>query len=248
MIICKNASEIEKMRAAGRIVGQTLKRLEKIVAPGVRTLALDREAEAVIRSHGAVPTFKGYRGFPGSICVSINQEVVHGIPSSRKLKEGDIVSIDCGATLNGFIGDAAVTLCVGKCRPELLTLVETTREALDAAVQACVIGHWLGDISHAVQTVAARGDYGVVREYCGHGLGRELHEAPQVPNFGVPGTGPRVSAGWTIAIEPMLNLGGFGVSVLSDGWTVVTADGKPSAHFEHSVAVTPKGPVVLTLP
>lgn len=248
MIICKNANEIEKMRAAGRVVGQTLKHLQKIIAPGVKTLALDREAEASIRSHGAVPTFKGYRGFPGSVCVSVNQEVVHGIPSSRKLKEGDIVSIDCGATLDGFIGDAAVTLCVGKCRRSVVTLVERTREALAAAVDACVIGHWLGDISHAVQAVAAKGNYGVVREYCGHGLGRELHEAPQVPNFGVPGTGPKVSAGWTIAIEPMLNLGGFGVTVLSDGWTVVTADGQPSAHFEHSVAVTPKGPIILTLP
>ena len=215
MIICKNAREIEKMRAAGRIVGRTLERLEQIVTPGVRTLALDREAEKVIRDAGAVPTFKGYRGFPGSVCVSVNEEVVHGIPSSRKLKEGDIVSIDCGATLDGYIGDAAVTLCVGKCRPEVLRLVDTTCQALAAAVEASVVGHWLGDISHAVQAVAAKENYGVVREYCGHGLGRDLHEAPQVPNFGVPGTGPRVSVGWTIAIEPMLNLGGFGFAELA---------------------------------
>jgi len=248
VIICKSDREIATMREAGRVVGQTLKLMGSLVEPGVSTQALDAEAEKFIRKKGAVPTFNGYHGFPGSVCISINEQVVHGIPSGRKLKNGDIVSIDCGATLDGFIGDAAVTLLVGKVAHRIVELVETTRIALDAAIRRCVVGMRLGDISHAVETKARKKGYGVVREYCGHGVGRDLHEAPQVPNYGRPGYGPSVARGWTIAIEPMLNLGGPGVSVLNDGWTVVTADGRPSAHFEHTVAVTENGPVIMTLP
>jgi len=248
VIICKNAQEIEKMREAGRVVAQTLGRLAGLIEPGVRTGRLDREAERFILKKGAVPTFKGYMGFPGSVCVSVNEEVVHGIPGQRKLKEGDIVSIDCGATLDGYVGDAAVTFHVGRCRPEVVELVKTTRQALDAAIAASVIGNQLGDISHAVELVAEPMNYGVVQEYCGHGVGTDLHEAPQVPNYGRPRTGVPVREGWTIAIEPMFNMGRFEVETLMDGWTVVTIDGKPSAHFEHTVAVTKDGPVVLTLP
>jgi methionyl aminopeptidase len=248
VIICKTDREIEAMREAGRIVGQTLRLMGRLVEPGISTGELDAQAEGFIRKRGAVPTFKGYQGFPGSVCVSINEQVVHGIPSGRKLKDGDIVSIDCGATLNGYIGDAAVTLLVGKVSPRVVELVETTHNALQAAIGRCVVGVRLGDISHSVETVARKKGYGVVREYCGHGVGTELHEAPQVPNYGRPGYGPVVTNGWTIAIEPMLNLGGPGVAVLNDGWTVVTSDGRPSAHFEHSVAITDAGTVILTLP
>lgn len=248
MIICKTRKELERMREAGRVVGQTLALMARLVQPGVKTIHLDREAEKFIRSKGATPTFKGYRGFPASLCVSINEQVVHGIPSQRRLKEGDIVSIDCGATLNGYIGDSAVTLPVGRCKPEIIALLQTTREALHAAIEAARIGHRLGDISQAVQSVAEPAGYGIVREYCGHGVGRQLHEAPQIPNVGIPGTGPKVTAGWSIAIEPMLNLGKSRVKELADGWTVVTQDGQPSAHFEHTVGVTPDGPVILTLP
>ncbi len=248
MIVLKNKSEIEKMRDAGRIVGQTLQRLRERVAPGVRTTDLDAEAERFIRSHGAVPTFKGYHGFPASVCISINEQVVHGFPSSRRLKEGDIISIDCGATLDGFIGDSAITVCVGRCAADVVALVATTEQALQAAIEAAVPGNRLGDISSAVEHVARGANYGIVREYCGHGVGKELHEGPQVPNYGRPGTGPLLRPGWTIAIEPMLNLGTDAVAVLDDGWTVVTQDALPSAHFEHSIAVTEDGPVILTLP
>jgi methionyl aminopeptidase len=248
VVLCKNDREIEKMREAGRIVAHTLKHLAGLVAPGLRTEVLAREAERMIRVKGASPTFKGYEGFPAAVCVSINEQVVHGIPSARKIKEGDIVSIDCGATLDGYIGDAALTVMVGSCRPEVATLVETTRMALFAGIAAAQPGSKLGDISHAVEKVAAAKSYGIVREYCGHGVGKTLHEAPQVPNYGVPGTGIPVRVGWTVAIEPMINLGTHEVEVLSDGWTVVTVDRKPSAHFEHTVAVTTSGPIILTLP
>jgi methionyl aminopeptidase len=248
VIVLKTKAEIEKMRAAGKIVGQTLKMLRKMVAPGVKTAVLDAAAEAFIRKQGAVPTFKGYHGFPAALCISVNEEVVHGFPSGRRLKEGDILSIDCGATLNGYIGDSAVTICVGHCDPAVTALVETTEKALYAAIAAANPGNRLGDISHAVEKVARASNYGIVREYCGHGVGRDLHEGPQVPNFGKPGTGPLIRPGWTIAIEPMLNLGGDAVKVLDDGWTVVTSDGRPSAHFEHSIAVTDKGADILTLP
>ncbi len=248
MIVLKTKAEIEKMRAAGKIVGQTLQMLRKMVAPGVKTSALNEAAEKFIRKRGASPTFKGYHGFPAGLCISVNEQVVHGFPSARRLKEGDILSIDCGATLNGYIGDSAVTICVGQCAPEILALVETTEKALHAAIAAATPGNRLGDISHAVEKIARASNYGIVREYCGHGVGRDLHEGPQVPNFGKPGSGPLIRPGWTIAIEPMLNLGGDSVKVLDDGWTVVTEDGRPSAHFEHSIAVTDNGADILTLP
>ncbi len=248
MIVLKTEEEIARMREAGRIVARTLNHVSQMVQPGVSTGELDREAELFIRRAGAVPTFKGYQGFPGSICVSLNDEVVHGIPSfERFIREGDVVSIDCGATFDGVIGDAATSVAVGKCRPRVLELLDITKRALDAGVRSAVVGRRLGDISHAIEVVARGGRLGIVREYCGHGVGRELHEAPQIPNFGRAGVGPVVAAGWTVALEPMLNLGTGDVRVLADGWTVVTADGKPSAHFEHTVAVTTKGPVILTL-
>ncbi len=248
MIVCKTAQEIEKMREAGRIVGLTLRLMATLVEPGIKTETLDKEAEKLIRKHKAIPTFKGYGGFPASICVSVNEEVVHGIPGNRRLKEGDIVSIDCGATLNGYIGDAAVTLAVGRVDPELVTLMDTTRAGLEAGIEKARIGNRLGDVSAAVEARANERRLGVVRDYCGHGVGTELHEAPQVPNYGTLNTGPQILKGWTIAIEPMFNLGTARVRVLNDGWTVITQDGRPSAHFEHSVAVTEKGPVILTLP
>jgi methionyl aminopeptidase len=248
MVVIKSEWEIEKMRAAGQIVGQTLRLLRRMVVPGTVTKDLDTEADRFIRGKGAIPTFKGYSGFPASICISVNEQIVHGFPSSRKLKEGDIVSIDCGATLDGYIGDSATTICVGKCSPEVLDLVATTEKSLHAAIALCLPGVHLGTVSHAVETVAGQKNYGVVREYCGHGVGRQLHEPPQVPNYGFSGQGPILSKGWTIAIEPMLNMGTHEVRLLHDGWTVVTKDSKPSAHFEHSIAVTDEKPIILTLP
>lgn len=248
MIVLKSGKEIQKMRAAGKIVGQTLERLRNRIAPGVRTQDLNDEAERFIRKQGAYPTFKGYHGFPAGICVSVNEAVVHGFPSQRRLNEGDIISIDCGATLDGYIGDSAITVCVGDCDPHIQALVATTEKALHEAIKATTAGNRLGDVSYAVEKVARAANYGIVREYCGHGVGRELHEGPQVPNYGKPGTGPLIRPGWTIAIEPMLNLGSDAVAVLDDGWTVVTQDSKPSAHFEHTVAVTDNGPEILTLP
>jgi len=248
MIVLKSDEEIARMREAGRVVARTLAELARMVEPGVSTAELDREAERFIRQAGAIPTFKGYQGFPASVCVSINEEVVHGIPSPRRIiQEGDVVSIDCGATLGGVIGDAALSVAVGKCRPRMLELLEITKRALDAGIRAATVGRRLGDISHSIELVAKAGRLGIVWEYCGHGVGHQLHEAPQVPNYGRAGVGPAVVAGWTVALEPMLNLGTGDVRVLSDGWTVVSADGKPSAHFEHTVAVTAKGPVILTL-
>lgn len=248
MIICKSEYEIEKIRNAGRVVALTLARLASMVEPGLKTVLLDREAERFIRSLAGVPTFKGYRGFPASVCISVNEEVVHGLPSQRRLKKGDIVSLDCGVTLDGYIADSAITVPVGKISPEVQELLDTTRRALEAAIEHVRPGNRLGDISHAVEVTAASKGYGVVRDYCGHGVGRELHEEPQVRNFGRPGTGPKVMVGWTVAIEPMLNLGTHEVNVLPNGWTVVTADGLPSAHFEHTVAATADGPRILTLP
>jgi methionyl aminopeptidase len=247
MIIRKSKTEIEKMRAAGLIVAQVLKRLEKIVEPGMTTRDLDREAEKMIQDAGAYPTFKGYHGYPASICTSINDEVVHGIPSNRKLREGDIVGIDCGATLQGYVGDSAITVPVGKVGDPVTRLLEVTRQSLFQAIDKCQVGNRLGDVCNAVQAYVEPRGYSVVRNYCGHGVGRAMHEEPQVPNYGRPGTGPVLREGWVIAIEPMINLGHEDVQVLSDGWTVITMDGKPSAHFEHTVAITSEGPQILTL-
>ena len=246
MVIRKSRSELEKMRRAGLIVAETLRDLRKMIEPGVSTRELDAYAEKKIRSAGAYPTFKGYRGFPGSICASVNDEVVHGIPSERKLREGDIIKIDCGATLDNFIGDAAITVPVGKVSPEVESLLQVTRESLFKAVEKMVPGNRLFDVSFAVQEYVEERGYTVVREFCGHGVGQRMHEDPQVPNYGRPGTGPRLKEGWVLAIEPMVNQGAHEINILSDGWTVKTKDGQVSSHFEHTIAVTEDGPVVLT--
>lgn len=234
------------MRAAGRIVAAVLQRLTEMVEPGRTTGDLDKEAEGIIRAAGAIPTFKGYHGFPASICTSVNDEVVHGIPGNRVLKDGDIIGIDCGATLQGYVADAAVTVPVGTISEEVRGLVAFTRESLFAAIEKCRVGNRLGDVCNAVQAYVEPKGYSVVQNYCGHGVGRAMHEDPQVPNYGEPGTGKWLREGWVIAIEPMINLGAHDVKTLSDGWTVVTKDGRPSAHFEHTVAITENGPRILT--
>ncbi|SMB88925.1 methionine aminopeptidase, type I [Thermanaeromonas toyohensis ToBE] len=247
MIILKGRREIELMRRAGRVVAEVLAILEQHIAPGVTTLELNRIAEEALSRRGAIPAFKGYRGFPASICVAINQEVVHGIPSLKKLAEGDIISIDIGAVIDGYYGDAAATFPVGAIDEEKKRLLKVTREALWQGIKQAVVGNRLSDISHAIQSYVESNGFSVVRDYVGHGIGREMHEDPQVPNFGRPGRGPRLRPGMTLAIEPMVNAGTHEVLTLSDGWTVVTADGKPSAHFEHTVAITEDGPDILTL-
>lgn len=247
MIIGKSKRELEKMRAAGRLVGQVREHIRGLVQPGVTTMELDREAEKMIRDAGALPTFKGYNGFPYSICASVNEQIVHGFPSQYVLKEGDIFSIDCGVTLEGFVGDTATTVPVGKVDDEKLKLIQVTEECLDRAIQKCHAGNHLGDIGWAVQQHAEANGYTVVRDYVGHGIGRRMHEDPQIPNYGRPGLGPKIKNGYVFAIEPMVNLGSHFTKVLSDGWTVVTVDGKPSAHFEHTIAITEEGPEVLTL-
>ena len=235
------------MRAAGQIVGQVLQHLTAMVEPGITTRDLDQEAERMIRAAGGLPTFKGYHGYPASICASVNEEVVHGIPGDRKLKEGDIIGIDCGVTLQGYVGDSAVTVPVGEISDELRRLLQTTRESLFEAIAQCQVGNRLGDVSHAVEAYVEPKGYSVVQNYCGHGIGRAMHEDPQVPNYGKPGSGPVLREGLVLALEPMINLGRHHTKQLKDGWTVVTLDGRPSAHFEHTVAITLDGPQVLTL-
>lgn len=234
------------MRAAGHLVGLVLQELTKIVEPGIATIEVDRAAEKMIRDAGALPTFKGYHGFPYSICASVNEQVVHGFPSDYELKDGDIFSIDCGVTLDGFVGDTATTVPVGSVNEEWLELVRVTRECLDLAIEQCRPGKHLGDIGAAIQEHAESHGYSVVRDYVGHGIGRRMHEDPQIPNYGKPGQGPKIKAGYVFAVEPMINLGTHYTKVLGDGWTVVTLDGKPSAHSEHTIAITQEGPEVLT--
>lgn len=246
MIILKSEREINYMRDAGRIVAETLQEVKKAVRPEITTLELDHIAADYIKSCGAIPTFKGYHGFPGNICASVNEQVVHGIPGVKKLKNGDTVSIDIGAVINGYHGDAALTFPVGEIDAEVQKLLNVTEESLYKGIEQAIAGNRLSDISHAVQTHAEKHGYGVVRDYVGHGIGRNMHEDPQIPNYGIPGHGPRLKPGMTLAIEPMINMGTHVVNVLDDGWTVVTADGKPSAHFEHSIAITPDGPEILT--
>ncbi len=246
MIICKSDSEIQRMREAGRIVALTHEELRKAVQPGITTLELDQIAETTIRKHGAEPSFKGYNGFPASICASVNEELVHGIPGKRVLKEGDIISIDAGAYIHGFHGDAAITLPVGKISSEAQALLEVTEQSLYEGIRKAVIDNRLSDISHAIQTyVEARG-YSIVRDYVGHGIGANMHESPQIPNFGLPSRGPRLKKGMVLAIEPMVNIGSYHVRTLLDNWTVVTEDGKWCAHFEHTIAITDNGPEILT--
>lgn len=234
------------MRRSGLIVATTLARLRQMVKPGISTLELDEAAEASIRGAGAIPTFKGYKGFPASICASVNEEVVHGIPSERRLKEGDIIKIDCGATLDGYVGDAAISVPVGQIAPEWQRLLDVTRESLLKAIEKMVAGNHLYDVSYAVQQYVEENGFSIVRDFCGHGIGQRMHEDPQVPNYGRPGTGPVLKEGWVLAIEPMVNEGTHEVRILKDGWTVKTRDGRASSHFEHTIAVTEDGPRVLT--
>jgi len=247
MIVYKSREEIDKMRRAGRIVATTIDAVLEKVRTGVSTQALDAVAEQVIRSEGAMPSFLGYRGYPASICASINDQIVHGIPGERIIEEGDVLSLDFGAIWEGFHGDSAVSVIVGKSRsPEAQKLVRVTEEALNAGIAQIKAGGHLSDISHAVQQVAEGAGFGVVREYVGHGIGRHLHEDPQVPNFGSPRRGPVMREGLVIAVEPMINAGGWETMLMPDKWTVVTADGSLSAHFEHTIAITEDGPEVLT--
>lgn len=247
MIIRKSQAELAIMREAGRIVAEVLDHLEAMIRPGVSTKELDEAAEELIRRRGAEPAFKGYRGYPATLCTSVNEEIVHGIPRrERKLREGDIISVDVGVRFRGFYGDAARTFPVGTIAPEHGRLLEVTRRALDLAIEQARVGKRLSDISATVQRYVESHGFSVVRDFVDHGIGRNLHEEPQVPNFGEPGQGPRLKEGMTLAIEPMVNLGGPGARILEDRWTAVTADGKWSAHFEHTVAVTESGPVILS--
>jgi methionyl aminopeptidase len=248
VITLKSPRELETMRRAGKIVHDTLAHMAEILKPGMNTAELDAEAERFIRSHaGAVPSFKGLYGFPASLCTSVDVEIVHGIPSHTKvLHEGSIVSIDCGVHLDGLHADSAVTLAVGEIPAEVQRLLEVTTASLHAGIAAAIVGNHVGDIGHAVQQVAEEVGFGVVRELVGHGIGARFHEEPQVPNFGVPGRGPALKAGMTLAIEPMITAGNPATKTLKDKWTVVTVDGSLSAHFEHTFAITDSGPVVLT--
>ncbi len=235
------------MREAGRIVADILQVLRQKVAPGITTIELDRIAESECDKRKVKPAFKGYGGFPFTICSSPNEKVVHGFADHKPLVEGDILSIDFGVVYKGFYGDAALTLAVGELDREKARLLQVTEKSLELGIQAAQVGGRLSDISHAVQSYVEKEGFSVVREFVGHGIGRQLHEAPQIPNFGPPGQGPRLKVGMTLAIEPMINAGVAGVRILEDGWTAVTADGMPSAHFEHTVAITENGPEILTL-
>jgi methionyl aminopeptidase len=249
MIIIKSPPEIGAMRRAGAVVGQFFEAVESLVQPGNATFALEEFAEEFVRRHGVKGAFKGYLGYPANLCTSINEEVVHGIPSRKRvLREGDIVSIDFGVVRDGYYGDAARTYAVGNVPAASRKLMQATEESLARAVEASLPGNRIGDISAAVQETAEGAGFSVVRDFVGHGIGRMLHEEPQVPNFGARGTGPRLSAGMVLAIEPMVNEGGYEVEILPDGWTVVTRDRRRSAHFEHMVAVTEEGCEILTLP
>jgi len=246
MIICKSEAEIERMKEAGAIVASCLRFAQRNMTVGLTTAEIDQHIEKIIRSGGAKPAFKGYRGYPASACISVNEQVVHGIPGKRRLRAGDIVGIDVGAELRGYFGDAAATFAIGSLSSEGNTLLQVTRSALYAGIEAARIGNRLGDVSNAIQRTGEGHGFSVVREFVGHGIGRSMHEEPQVPNFGDRGRGPVLEEGMVLALEPMLNMGTYEVKVLRDGWTVVTADGKPSAHFEHTVAITANGPRILT--
>lgn len=242
MIVLKTTEEIEVMTRASTLVAETLETLKRAVRPGVTTDELDRLAEEFIRSRGGVPAFKGYRNYPKTLCASVNDQVVHGIPSQRVLKEGDIVGLDLGAIVDGFYGDSAVTVPVGAVHPRASGLLRVTEEALYKGIDQAVVGNRLSDISHAIQRHAEAAGFAVVTDFVGHGIGRQLHEDPQIPNHGKPGQGPRLQVGMVLAIEPMVNVGQSGVRILEDRWTAVTQDGSLSAHFEHTIAIQPSGP------
>ena len=246
MIYVKTDAEVELLREANQLVSKTLAEVAVHIRPGVTTLRLDAIAEEFIRSHGALPAFKGYAGFPNTLCTSVNDEVVHGIPSDYALMEGDIISVDCGVILNGWYGDSAFTFPVGEVKPEILRLLDFTRASLEEGVRQAIAGNRIGDISHAVQSKAEGGGYSVVRTLAGHGIGKHLHEGPEVPNFGRRGSGTRLERNMVICIEPMINMGTKYTSTDSDGWTVRTGDGKPSAHFEYAVAVREGKPDLLS--
>jgi methionyl aminopeptidase len=246
MLYFKTDEEVGLLKESNMLVSRTLAEVARYIGPGVTTLYLDSIAETFIRDHNAVPAFKGYGGFPNTLCTSVNDEVVHGIPSNYKLKEGDIISVDCGATLNGWVGDSAYTFAVGEIKEEIRRLLDYTKASLEEGVKAAIAGNRVGDISYAVQSKAESGGYSVVRELVGHGIGRKMHEPPEVPNFGKTGTGPKMEKGLVICIEPMINLGRKETVQMRDGWTIKTADGKPSAHFEYAVAVNKGKANVLT--
>jgi len=237
MITIKTEEEVELIRESSLLVGKTLGEISRLIAPGVAVLKLDQLAEQFIRDHGAVPGFKGYGGFPNTLCISVNEQVVHGIPDNRILKDGDIVSIDCGVLMNGFYGDSAYTFAVGNVAPEVLDLMKKTKESLYKGIEAAVAGNRIGDIGYAVQEYVEKFGYSVVRDLVGHGIGRNLHEKPEVPNYGRRGHGPKLKENMTICIEPMINLGTRIVVQESDGWTIRTADSKPSAHYEHEIVI-----------
>jgi methionyl aminopeptidase len=246
MIIIRSAREVARLRRPNAIVAEVLARLRKAVAPGVTTKELDQIAEETTLSMGGIPAFKGYRGFPANLCVSINEQVVHGIPGQVQLREGDIVSLDMGAHVNGYYGDAAITLPVGAVDREGQRLIDVTEKALYTGIEAAIKGHRLFDISYAIQSWVESQGFSVVRDFVGHGIGKSLHEEPQIPNFGSPKQGPRLEEGMIFALEPMVNEGTYEVRILSDGWTVITADGRRSAHFEHTIAITDGKPEILT--
>jgi methionyl aminopeptidase len=247
VIELKSAREIGLMRAAGHVLADVVQHLREIVKPGLSTLEIDEDVEAFIVARGAKPAFKGYRGFPATVCISINEEVVHGIPSAhRRLKEGDIVGLDLGCIVDGYYADCAFTLALGDVPPKVQQLLDVTRASLDLAIEECRPGRRLSDVSHAVQAHVEQNGFSVVRAFVGHGIGRALHEDPQVPNFGDPGRGPQLRPGMVLAIEPMVTMGSWEVKVLDDGWTAVTRDGSLAAHFEHTIAVTEADPEVLT--
>lgn len=246
VVILKSEEEIQCMARASKVVADALTMLKPMVRPGVFPIDLDKAAEDFIRDHDGTPAFKGYRGFPATLCVSVNDQVVHGIPSRRPLEEGDIVGLDLGAIIDGFYGDAAVTVAVGRIAKDIQRLVSITEEALHRGIAKAVVGNRLSDISHAIQTYVEDAGFSVVREFVGHGIGRNLHEDPQIPNYGLPGQGPRLKKGMVLAIEPMVNKGAPGVRVLDDKWTAVTQDGSLSAHFEHTLVVMNGTPTILT--
>jgi len=247
VIILKSSREIKNLKKSNAIAAEVFRELRGVVVPGITTKELDQIAEEVILSKGAISAFKGYRGFPATLCISINEEVVHGIPSQRRLKEGDIVSLDVGVNLNGYFGDAAITLPVGEVDDAAQKLLEVTEKALYVGIEKAKIGNRLFDISHAIQAWVEAQRFSVVRDFVGHGIGKSLHEEPQIPNFGSPHQGPRLEEGMVLALEPMVNEGTYEVRILSDGWTVVTADGKRSAHFEHTIAITDGGTEILSI-
>ena len=246
-VYCKTSEEIEVMRKAGKIVAETLDMVGRELKPGLTTGQLDQMVEEFIRSKDAIPAFKNYQGYPASACISIDEEVVHGIPGAREIREGEIVSVDVGSIFEGFYGDSARTFAVGEVTPEKALLMSVTEKCLQAGIDKAKKGNKLGQISAAVQQMAEGSGYGVVRQLVGHGIGRQMHEDPQVPNFGSPEDGPVLKSGMVLAIEPMINMGTYDVKTMPDGWTFVTTDGQPSAHFEHTVAITEDGPDILTV-